>query len=125
MERPLVERMSESRPATWKWWICGLLLLASAINYMDRQTLANASHRITEEFGLHQEQYGNLELGFGWAFAVGSIVFGLLADKISVRALYPVVLLLWSGAGFATALTSSYPGLLLCRVLLGFFEAGH
>jgi hypothetical protein len=37
-------------PNAWKWWICGLLLLASAINYMDRQTLANAAVHITHEF---------------------------------------------------------------------------
>ena len=36
------------------WLVCGLLLLASAINYMDRQTLANASVRITREFSLNQ-----------------------------------------------------------------------
>ena len=61
------------RPVTWRWWICGLLLLASTINYMDRQTLANVSVRITQEFQLNQEQYGNLELAFGWAFAAGSL----------------------------------------------------
>jgi hypothetical protein len=31
-----------------------MLLLASAINYMDRQTLANAAVRISREFGLSQ-----------------------------------------------------------------------
>ena len=68
-----MERMSgsvRSRAASWKWWVCGLLLFASAINYMDRQTLANAAVRISKEFHLNQEQYGNLELAFGWAFAV-------------------------------------------------------
>jgi ACS family hexuronate transporter-like MFS transporter len=45
------------RPPTWKWTICALLLLASAINYMDRQTLANAAVRITKEFHLTQTQY--------------------------------------------------------------------
>ena len=35
-----------SRAGTWKWWVCGLLLLATTINYMDRQTLANAAVRI-------------------------------------------------------------------------------
>src|SRR5690349_10728853 len=87
------------RSGSWKWWICGLLLLASTINYMDRQTLANASVRITTQFSLSQEQYGNLELAFGWAFAVGSIFFGVLADRFPLRWLYPVVLLLWSMAG--------------------------
>lgn len=114
-----------ARPPSWKWWVCGLLLLASTINYMDRQTLANAATRITQEFGLKQEQYGNLEMVFGWAFAVGSLVFGFAVDRISVRWLYPTVLLLWSIVGFATGFVESYDGLLVCRTLLGLFEGGH
>ncbi len=113
------------RSATWKWLVCGLLLLASAINYMDRQTLANAAVRITKQFSLTQEQYGNLEFGFGLAFAAGSVVFGVIVDRASLRWVYPCVLFLWSAAGFATALTSNYQGLLTCRILLGLFEAGH
>lgn len=113
------------RPVSWKWWICGLLLLASAINYMDRQTLANAAVRITTQFQLSQEQYGNLELVFGWAFAVGSTLFGIAVDRLPVRWLYPLVLILWSAVGFATGLVNSYNGLLVCRTLLGVFEGGH
>lgn len=117
--------MTSARPGWWKWWICGLLLMASAINYMDRQTLATAATRITTEFNLRQEQYGNLEFAFGWAFAVGSIIFGILADRFSLRMLYPLVLFLWSAAGFATGLVETYEGLLICRTFLGLFEAGH
>ena len=120
--------MTESQPqrsASWKWWICGLLLCASMINYMDRLTLANAAVRITGELNLSQEQYGNLELGFGWAFAVGSLILGFAADRVSIRWLYPAVLLLWSVTGFTTGLVHTYGGLLVCRTLLGFFEAGH
>ena len=91
-----------NRSASWKWTVCGLLLLASAINYMDRQTLANAAVRITKEFRLSQEQYGNIEAVFAYAFAAGSIVFGWLADRFSVRWLYAVVLTMWSLAGLAT-----------------------
>jgi ACS family hexuronate transporter-like MFS transporter len=117
--------MSRSRSNAWKWSVCGLLLLASAINYMDRQTLANAAVRISAQFQLTQEQYGNLELGFGWAFAAGSLLFGVLADRFSVRWVYPVVLLLWSVTGFATSMVHGYGGLLICRTMLGFFESGH
>jgi ACS family hexuronate transporter-like MFS transporter len=108
-----------------KWWVCGLLLLATTINYMDRTTLANAATRVSKEFSLSQEQYGDLEVGFGWAFAAGSLLFGLLADKINVRWLYPAVLLGWSAAGVLSGLVESYNGLLVCRVILGIFEAGH
>jgi predicted MFS family arabinose efflux permease len=107
------------------WWIGILLLLASAINYMDRQTLANAAVRIGREFQMSQEQYGNLEAGFGWAFAAGSLFFGFLADRVSLRWLYAAVLLLWSAMGVASGLTENYDQLLACRTLLGFFEAGH
>lgn len=105
--------------------MCGLLLLASAINYMDRQTLANAAVRISREFSLTQTQYGNVEAVFGYAFAAGSLVFGWLADRVSVRWLYAAVLALWSVVGFATGFVRNYDELLLCRLLLGFFEAGH
>ena len=111
--------------SVWKWYVCGLLLLATTINYMDRQTLANASVRVTAEFGLSQEQFGDLELAFGWAFAAGSLAFGFLADRFRVYWLYPVVLVGWSAMGIASAHTNGYESLLGCRVLLGFFEGGH
>lgn len=114
-----------ARPGFWKWYVCGLLLLATTINYMDRQTLANASVRVTKEFKLTQEQFGDFELAFGWAFAVGSLTFGFLADRFRVYWLYPVVLTGWSAMGIASAHTDGYGSLLACRVLLGFFEAGH
>lgn len=116
---------NHSRPASWKWWITGLLLLATMVNYMDRITLGSASVRITAELGLSNAQYGNLELGFGWAFAAGSLLFGFLADRLPVYLLYPAVLAAWSCMGMATGWSHGYGELLACRVLLGFFEAGH
>lgn len=113
------------RPPAWKWLVSGLLLSATMINYMDRQTLANLSVRIISAFQLTQEQYGNLEFAFGWAFAAGSLGFGFLVDRVSVRWLYPAVLLGWSAAGALTGLARTYEELLACRTLLGLFEAGH
>ena len=113
------------RSQLWIWWVCGLLLLASTINYMDRQTLSNTAVRIKSEMNLNNEQYGSLETAFGLAFAVGASVFGFIADKTSVRWLYPAVLLLWSAMGFQTGFVGTYRDLLACRLLLGFFEAGH
>ncbi len=114
-----------ARSTAWKWWITGLLLLATTINYMDRVTLANASVRVTRELDLSNAQYGNLELAFGWAFAVGSLVFGFLADRSRIYFLYPAVLAAWSLMGMAAGWTHGFLGLMVCRTLLGFFEAGH
>lgn len=93
--------------------------------YMDRQTLPNVATRVTREFVLSQEQYGVLEERFGYAFAVGAFLWGCVADKWSVRWLYPALVLAWSAMGFLTGLVKDYEGLLICRTLLGFFESGH
>lgn len=116
---------AEGRERTAAWWICGVLLLASALNYMDRQTLANVAPRILIEFSIDEPRYGMIELAFGWAFAAGAILFGILADRLDIRWLYPAVLLAWSAVGFATGYATDYHELLACRLALGFFEAGH
>lgn len=108
-----------------QWTVSLLLLLATMINYMDRQVLANMSVRITTQLSLSESEYGNIEWAFGTAFAFGSLAFGFLVDRISVRLLYPFVLLSWSAIGFATGFVWNYHSLIACRVLLGFFEAGH
>ncbi len=114
-----------TRSASWKWWITGLLLLATTINYMDRVTLANASVRVTKELALSDVDYGNLELAFGWSFAVGSLVFGFLADRLRIYYLYPAILAAWSLMGMVAGWSHGFTELLICRSLLGFFEAGH
>ena len=116
----------DERQATLRaWGICGLLLLATMLMYMDRQALSQQKSEILAALKLTNTDYGRLELGFGLAFAVGGIVTGLMADRISPRWFYPIVLLGWSGVGFATGWVTNYWELFTCRVLLGFFEAGH
>ncbi len=117
--------IASERIAPRTWAILGLLLLATMLMYMDRQALAQQKTEILGSLRLSNEDYGRLEKGFGLAFAVGGIVTGVIADKISPRWLYPAVLLGWSAVGFATGWVTSYKELLVCRVLLGFFEAGH
>ena len=113
------------RPSWFRWYVCVLLLLATTINYMDRQTLSSAAPRVIEDFQLSNEQYGDLEMWFGYAFAFGALIFGLIADRVSVRWLYPAVLVAWSAMGIATGSVRTFGALLACRILLGLFESGH
>lgn len=108
-----------------KWWICGLLLLATMVNYMDRLTLTLSKTAITKDLLMSNEDYGDLETGFGYAFAVGSLLFGFAAERWSVRWLYPVILAGWSLSAAACAWTTSFEQLLWCRIVFGLFEAGH
>ena len=83
--------------------VCGLLLLATMINYMDRLALNQAAKRIKLELELDNEGYGNIESAFAVAFALGALVMGRVADWVNVRWLFPAALLGWSGAGFPWA----------------------
>ena len=114
-----------TRSERWKWYICVLLLFATVVNYMDRLTTNNLAVEIQQYFHLNDEQYGTLELGFGLAFATGSLLFGALVDRIGVFWLYPIVLVGWSAMGYMTGKSRDYEELLLYRTLLGAFEAGH
>jgi ACS family hexuronate transporter-like MFS transporter len=95
------------------------------VNYMDRLTLNQTSVRVMREVGFDVRGYGEIESAFAYAFAVGAILAGWLADRWNVRLIYPAALLAWSAAGFATGLVNSFFTLLLCRFLLGLSEAGH
>jgi len=134
---------SKSITPWWPWAICGILLVATLLNYMDRQALAVTLPALKVQFNLAEGRVGMVEGCFGYAFAFGAIFFGLIADKTGPRFLYPIVLGGWSLAGIATSLagqtwltsilespddpvgTGVYHWLLICRVALGFFEAGH
>ena len=108
-----------------KWLLCGLLLLATMINYMDRMTLSQLSPQITKELEISDRDYGFVDTGFSLAFAAGGLVMGFLADRSSVRWMYPAVLISWSAAGMATAWASNFGQVLACRIALGFFESGQ
>jgi ACS family hexuronate transporter-like MFS transporter len=119
------ERRDLVRGPSWRWWVCGLLLMATMINYMDRLTLNQLAEEIQSEFALRNVQYGWIEGGFGLAFAIGCLVFGLTVDRFNVVWVYPLALLGWSVAGFLTAFSWDFKSLLVFRMLLGFFEAGN
>ncbi|MDR3620711.1 MAG: MFS transporter [Paludisphaera borealis] len=126
LDPSLVEPASIRTPTPLRTWaVCGLMLLATMLNYMDRQALSQQATDVRSELKLTNEDYGNLETGFGIAFAVGGVATGFLVDQFSLRWMYPAVLLLWSAVGFATGWVTSYRELMVCRVLLGFAEAGQ
>ena len=135
--------MSETRSPNWRWWVCGALLLATLLNYMDRQALSETATVLKRQYRVDDARYGLVERWFSYAFAVGSVLFGVLADRFGPRRLYPLVLVGWSVAGVLTPFATSpavvayleSPGdaegtgtfhwLLGCRTVLGLFEAGH
>ena len=112
-------------PSPWRWGVCLLLMLATVINYMDRMALNQMALRIQMYFQLDNTQYSLLESVFSFAFAAGAISTGYLVDRVSVRWVYPAMVLGWSAAGVLTGFADGFWMLLSCRLALGFFEAGN
>jgi ACS family hexuronate transporter-like MFS transporter len=106
-----------------RWLAVGVLVLASSLNYLDRQLLAALAPELRSEFQLSNEQYGLVVSVFSIVYALAAPVAGWLLDRIGLYAGAALAVAAWSAAGAATGLTSTFPGLLACRTALGVAEA--
>ena len=113
------------RSLSWIRIVCMILLTATLLNYANRFAFTQNALRIQEAFDTNQGGYGQVAGYFGLGFAVGGLTFGILADRLSVRWLYPFVVIVWSVAGMSSGLVGSLFGMGVSRFILGFFEAGH
>ena len=45
----------------WRWWMCGLLFVATTVNYLDRQVLSlTAKEFIYPDFHWNDDDYGTI-----------------------------------------------------------------
>src|SRR5882724_7507840 len=68
----------------YRWVILAVFVLSTAINYLDRQTLAALAPEVQREFGLNDTQYGLLGTVFSIPYALVSPFAGLLIDRIGL-----------------------------------------
>jgi ACS family hexuronate transporter-like MFS transporter len=100
-----------------------VFVLCSAINYLDRQTLATLAPVVRAEFHLSNEQYGLILSVFSFSYAVAAPFAGLLIDRIGLNRAISLAVGVWSVAGIWTGFTRGLGGLLGCRGVLGMSEA--
>ena len=110
-----------------RWLVCGLLLAAATLNYVDRQVLAILSS--LPEFrsitGFGPVEYGYAHALFQLAYAVGLPLSGLLVDRLGTRRGYALIMAAWSLADLAHALARGAGGFFAARFALGISEAGN
>ena len=105
--------------------VCGLLFLATTINYVDRQILGLLKPALDGELGWTNEQFGRVVAAFHAAYAVGSFFFGWLIDRVGSKIGYAASIAAWSLGAAAHALVASIGGFLGARVALGLGEGGN
>jgi len=107
-----------------RWYIDVLLLLASIINYVDRQALSVAIPVIRDQYGLSNTDYSHIVFAFLLAYTIMQTASGVVIDWLGTRKGMAVFMGWWS---VASVLHASARGLLsfgLFRFLLGMGEAG-
>lgn len=108
-----------------RWWIIGLVCLATIINYIDRSALAIMWPDISKDLSMDKSQYALILNVFLVAYAIGQSVSGKMFDKIGTKAGFVISITIW---GIATALHAFARGVMsfsFFRILLGFGEAGN
>lgn len=102
-----------------------ILMLVNFVNYVDRQIIFSLFPAIRREFGLTFAQLGSLATVFTVVLSLASFPLGVLADRISRRAVISAGVLFWSGATFFSGLAGSFRSLLAARGLVGIGEAAY
>jgi ACS family hexuronate transporter-like MFS transporter len=109
----------------YRWWVIAALLAAiTAINYIDRQTLAVVVGEVKKEIVIGETQYGRMTSMFLLGYALMYAGGGWLVDKVGVRWGYLLIAGSWSLACAAHSLVATAAGLIAARFALGFTEGG-
>ncbi|SPF42309.1 putative Arabinose efflux permease [Candidatus Sulfotelmatobacter kueseliae] len=108
-----------------QWRVLLILMLVNFVNYVDRQIVFSLFPSIRRDFALSYVQLGYLATAFTVVLSLASFPLGMLADRISRRAVISAGVLFWSGATFFSGLAGSFRALLMARGLVGIGEAAY
>src|SRR5437588_1626037 len=108
-----------------RWWIVGLIFLATLINYIDRLTISVLAPVITHDLGLTNTEFGGIITWFLLAYTISQGLSGKLYDRIGTKRGFVCSIVLWSVAAIAHAFARGLASLSAFRFVLGFGEAGN
>jgi ACS family hexuronate transporter-like MFS transporter len=101
-----------------RWIMCGLLFLATTINYMDRQVIALLKRTLTAEFKFSEVDYAAIVFSFQLAYAIGFPLAGRIMDTMGTRRGFALAVGLWSVAEMAHAAAHWFPSLHVPMLML-------
>jgi MFS transporter, ACS family, hexuronate transporter len=108
-----------------RWWIVGLIFLATLINYIDRLTVSVLAPVITKDLGLTNTEFGGIITWFLLAYTISQGLSGRLYDRVGTKRGFVCSIVVWSLAAMSHAFARGVASLSACRFLLGLGEAGN
>lgn len=114
-----------------RWWVIGLIALATVINYIDRQALGVLWPDIAADLYPNESSDGRKEI-YAWItstfiffYAMGQTLFGKIFDWIGTRLGFALSIGVWSIATALHALAAGAWSFAIFRSILGVAEAGN
>lgn len=109
----------------FRFWIVGLVALATVINYIDRGSLGVLWPEISKELDLSKADYAIIINVFTFAYAFGQTLFGKIFDWVGTRMGFVLAIGVWSAATILHAVATSLTSFAAFRGILGVAEAGN
>jgi ACS family hexuronate transporter-like MFS transporter len=104
-----------------RWWMIGLIMLGSMINYLTRSTLAVAAPTLLKELNIGTQQYSWVVATFQAAIMLQPLC-GYVLDVIGLKRGYALFAVAWSLTSMAHGLAHNWQMLAGLRGLLGLAE---
>ncbi len=112
-----------------RWWIIGLICLATIINYIDRTAINILWPYIHKDFGIKEADSKDalklITTFFMIAYAIGQTVTGKLMDAVGTRIGFVVSIAGWSISIMLHAVARTLASFNIFRFFLGLSEAGN
>lgn len=112
-----------------RWWVIGLIGLATIINYIDRSAINIMWPYIYKEFGIAEveskQALALITTFFMILYAIGQLVTGKMMDAIGTRMGMVVSISAWSVSIALHAFAKSIFSFTIFRSMLGMSEAGN
>lgn len=121
-----------------RWFVCGLLFLATTINYMDRSVLSliepllhtlpfmgwdpsiDSTHQV-----VFNTNYKHIVQCFQLAYGIGLLTAGRVIDRLGTKIGYALAIGIWALSSMGHALVFSVIGFCIARFMLGLGESGN
>jgi len=104
-----------------RWWMMGLLMVGSIINYLTRSTLAVAAPSVLKDLDISTQQYSWVLSGFQLAIMLQPLC-GYVMDTVGLKLGFAIFAIAWSFISMAHGFAANWQTLFGLRALLGFAE---
>lgn len=108
-----------------RWYIVGLIFLATCINYVDRSSVGLLFTQFGPVLGISKEQYGWAGAVLLLAYTVSQALSGRFFDRYGSRIGFTVSIAIWCLAAMLHSAIAGIGSFAACSFFLGLGEAGN